>query len=454
MNYDQYHALRFRKEAAIWADESLGYTLELFSAGYIYGAAVDIWVVDRDQAALVQYDPGLFRYQSDNSSLPANLRVGFSGFRIHRPFVQPDPIGEFAVFQGASYFRCRTRGQDYGLSARGLAINTAQPPADEFPVFRSFWILKPAAGAPSITILALLDSVSTSGLYKFVISIADATAMEVSCTLFPRQTISSAGIAPMTTMFYFGPGSAIRGDDPRQRVHDSDGLLILNREEEFIWRPLNNRNRIAFSSFPGTGLKGFGLLQRERRPDRYQDFGYEYLYEGRPTLWMEPLSDWGEGTVELVELPAQKDWFDNIVAFWHPRNPLAPGKSYSFKYRLTWDYDAPVRENIATVTQTLVGASHVHPEMRLFLIDYAGTDGLRLCEGKVASCPDGERNISLSASAGSILNAAILRNELLGGHRIRFEYLPPDGGLEADISCVLMRDGKPASEIWTFRWTA
>ncbi len=340
------------------------------------------------------------------------------------------------------------------MSARGLAINTAQPPRDEFPIFRSFWILKPAAGAPSITVLALLDSESASGLYRFVISTGDATIMEVSCSLFPRKTISTAGIAPMTSMFFFAPGSRLRIDEARPRVHDSDGLLIWNGAGEYIWRPLNSGNRIVFSSFPGRSVKGFGLLQRERSAGRYQDFDYEATYEARPTLWVEPLEDWGEGSVQLVELPAYKEYFDNIVAFWRPEDPLEAGKSYNYKYRLTWSYDPPIRANVATVAQTLTGVSHLHPEMRLFLIDYAGTEGLPLCEGKLESCPDGQQNVELSASAGSILNARIRRNPIAGGHRVRFEYHPAEGVTEADIRCLLKQDGKPASEVWTYRWTA
>ncbi len=199
-------------------------------------------------------------------------------------------------------------------------------------------------------------------------------------------------------------------------------------------------------------LKGFGLIQRERRPDRYQDF--DARYELRPSVWVEPKGNWGEGTVDLIELSTRDEYFDNIVAYWHPKDPLEPGHSYRYQYRLTWCYEPPVTRNFAFVSQTLVGASTQHAGMRLFYIDFSATEGLNLCDDFNEFCSDKLRNVELTASAGTIVNAAIRQNKIAGGHRVGFEYLPAQGVTQADIRCVLVSEGKPVSEVWIYRWTA
>ena len=208
-----------------------------------------IFVVDGGQAAEIAYDPDIFTCGPEVSRPPEGSRPGFSGLRIHAPIDKASVMDEFAVFQGASYFRAKAAGQGYGMSGRGLAINTTQPPADEFPIFRSYWLQRPAPGSPTVTVFALLDSVSVSGAYKFVISAGTDTIMDVECTLFPRTAMPYAGIAPLTSMFYFAPGGRYLADEARFRVHDSDGLAILNAKGERIWRPLINPKRVQYSSF-------------------------------------------------------------------------------------------------------------------------------------------------------------------------------------------------------------
>ncbi len=452
LDYDRYRAIRFKKNLALWGRDNLGFTTEFFSAGYIYRNPVRIFMVDGSRAAELNYDPDLFNYGPEVSRPPESARPGFSGIRIHAPAGTPGVMDELAVFQGASYFRAKAAGQVYGMSARGLAINTAHPPADEFPIFRSFWLVKPAPGDKSVTVFALLDSISVSGAYRFVISAGYNTAMDVECTLFPRTSIAYAGIAPLTSMFYFAPSSSFRTDEARPRVHDSDGLSILNGKGEQIWRPLINPRRVQFSAFTDSDLKGFGLLQRERRADRYQDF--DARYEQRPSVWVEPESGWGEGSVDLVELPTQTEYFDNIVAFWHPKEPLQAGSAYTYRYRLTWCQEPPVRRNLATVTQTLVGASSRHEGMRVFYIDFAGTEKLNLCDDFDDICSEKNGNVELSASTGSFVNVAIRRNRIAGGHRAGFEYRPAPGAFQADLRCALTLNGKPVSEVWLYRWTA
>jgi periplasmic glucans biosynthesis protein len=452
LNYDQYRAIRFKKDRALWAGESLGFTAEFFSAGYIYTYPVQIFTVDAGRAAEVKYLPDLFTYGPEVSRPPENTNPGFSGFRLHTPFNRPDVLDEFAVFQGASYFRSKATGQDYGISARGLALNTAQPPADEFPIFRTFWLVKPQPGAPNVTIFALLDSISVSGAYKFVISAGQNTVMDVDCTLFPRRTLSYAGVAPLTSMFYFAPSASYQADEVRQRVHDSDGLTIWNGKGEHIWRPLINPRRNQFSVFSDDGLKGFGLFQRERRADRYQEF--DAHYEARPSVWVEPREAWGEGSVDLVELPTGTEYFDNIVAFWHPKEPLRPGAAYTYRYRLTWCAEPPIRVNFATVAQTLVGASPQHKGYRQFCVDFKGAEEFKLCDDADDFCGAKSGNVELTASAGAVVDVALRRNRIAGGHRVCFDYQPAGDAGEADLRCFLVAGGKPVSEVWVYRWTA
>ncbi|HZV22057.1 MAG TPA: glucan biosynthesis protein, partial [Hyphomicrobiales bacterium] len=452
LSYNQYRAIRFKKELALWKEDNLPFATEFFSAGYIFQAPVQIYAVEGGRVSELKYSPDLFTYGPEVSRPPENSSPGFSGFRVHAAINRPDRQDEFAVFQGASYFRAKAAGQDYGLSARGLAINTAHTPADEFPMFRTFWLVKPAPNDDSVTVFALLDSVSVCGAYKFVISPGHNTLMDVACTLFPRKTIPYVGIAPLTSMFWFAPNAAQRVDEVRQRVHDSDGLLILNGIGEYIWRPLINPSRLQFSSFADKDLKGFGLIQRERNADRYQDF--DACYQCRPSAWVEPIGSWGEGSVELVELPTRNEYFDNIVAFWHPKEPLQAESTYEYRYKLTWCSTPPVLQNRAAIAQTLVGQSSLHPDMRLFYVDFHGTEALHFCSEYEDFCPNSAANLELMASAGTIVNVAIRRNRISGGHRIGFEYQPAPGVAEADLRCALMKDGKQLSEVWVYRWTA
>jgi periplasmic glucans biosynthesis protein len=452
LNYDRYRAIRFKKDLALWSGDGLGVRAELFSAGYIYRAPVRIFEVSGGQAAEIVYDPDIFTYGPEVVRPPEGAHPGFSGFRFHTPIDKPGVLDEFLVFQGASYFRAKAEGQGYGMSARGLAINTAQPPADEFPIFRSFWLVKPTAGSSAVTVFALLDSPSASGAYKFVIAPGSSTIMEVDSTVFPRTAIRFAGIAPLTSMFYFGAGGGYRPDDARLSVHDSDGLAIQNGKGERIWRPLvNNPKHLQYSSFADNDLKGFGLIQRERRPDHYQDI--EARYELRPSVWVEPKEKWGEGFVELVELNTETEYFDNVVAFWHPKEPLQPGNAYTYRYRLTWGKEAPARHDLAKVTQTLVGASLRQQGLRVFYIDFAGTEQFNLCDELAVFCAGKTENVELSASAGTFVNIGIRRNPIAGGHRVSFEYKPEPGANQADLRCVLMAGGKQVSEVWLYRWT-
>jgi glucans biosynthesis protein len=173
---------------------------------------------------------------------------------------------------------------------------------------------------------APLQSPSVVGAYTFTAQPGDETVMDVDATLFAAGG-QLFGIGPLTSMFLFDESSPARFDDYRRAVHDSDGLQILSGNGERVWRQLANPKTLQVSAFTDQSPRGFGLLQRKRRFDAYEDF--EARYELRPSLWVEPRGDWGQGHIELIEIPTEREIHDNIVAFWRPpRREAGRGRQF------------------------------------------------------------------------------------------------------------------------------
>jgi glucans biosynthesis protein len=441
MNYDQYRNIVFRHDRAFWKGEPFPFQMELFHSGYLYREPVHVHIVEDGQASLIGYDPSLFDFGPAEERVEIPPDAGYSGLRVRAPSSPSNKSEEFAVFQGASYFRSRAASQVYGLSARGLAVNTVQPGGEEFPAFRSFWVEKPAHDAKTITLYALLDSQSVSGAYRFVISHNHDTVMDIDCELYPRRELTFFGIAPFSSMYFFSPADHTRWDDFRPRVHDSDGLLMHTGTGDWIWRPIITGGPILYSAFSDKSPRGFGLMQRERGYGAYQDINAGY--DNRPSAWVEPLSDWGEGTVDLIELPTNNEYADNIVAFWRPAQPMKAGASYQFGYRLSWVEDVPVKRNIATIHNTRAGKGQA-PNSRYFIFDLAGGE---LYAEAVTEYWDYE----VTASTGLIWAYTVAANPHLNGKRITIEFRP-DGDKQADITFRVSQDGKPLAERFVYRW--
>src|SRR5690606_20690128 len=331
IGYDEYRRISFDPDAAIWARQDRNFTLDLFHPGFLYTTPVKINLVVEGVSRRVLYTTDIFRYDEDLTDYSQFNAQGYSGFRVYHPINTPDRFEEFLVFQGASYFRATAKDQFYGLSARGLAINTAQPSGEEFPYFTEFWIERPEQDAEHIVIHALLNSPSATGAYSFDVRPGDSTVMDVEATLFPRKEISNYGIAPLTSMFLFDSTNRSRFDDYRDSVHDSDGLQILMSNGEQIWRPLANPQKLQAASFLAPSVKGFGLMQRHNRFEDFNDS--EARYDKRTSLWIEPLEDWGNGHITLIEIPTPQEVHDNIVVFWEPETTMQAGEQYNFKYR-------------------------------------------------------------------------------------------------------------------------
>ena len=331
LTYDRYRMIRFRPDQALWRNDGLPFQLQFFHRGFYYASRVDIFEVKDGLAYPVIYSPDMFSF--GDQPVPDVKNLGFAGFRIHGLINRPYYFDEIGVFLGASYFRAVAKTLSYGLSARGLSLNTADPKGEEFPNFRTFWVERPAKGANSIVVHALLDSESAAAAYRFTIRPGETTIYDIEAALFPRVQIEQIGLASLTSMYFFGANDRAGVDDFRPEVHDSDGLAIQNGRGEQIWRPLNNPSALSISTYSDTNPRGFGLMQRERSFEQYQDSTARV--ETRPSLWVEPSGDWGDGEVRLIEIPSKSETNDNIAAFWVPRWPAKPGSRMEYSYRLS-----------------------------------------------------------------------------------------------------------------------
>jgi glucans biosynthesis protein len=439
LDYDAYRTLRFDPQRALWRGDGLGFQVQLFHRGFLYAPKVELFeVVDRE-ARPVPYDPTAYTL-GDRTPPPADF--GHAGFRIHFPLNTQAVFDEVASFLGASYFRAVGKGLNYGLSARGLAIKTADSAGEEFPLFRAFWLERPHAGANSVVVHALLDSPSATASFRFTIRPGDATIFDVQATICPRVEVTAAGIAPLTSMYFFAPNDRAGIDDYRGAVHDSDGLMLATSRGEQIWRPLQNPRDLQVSQFAEVNPRGFGLMQRRRAPGDYTDLEAEY--ERRPSLWVEPIADWGPGAVQLVEIPTNDEIHDNIVAFWRPQQPMRPGEAYNFVYRLHWMPVMPGDPNLAQFVDTRSGAAPGNA--RLFVLDVAG--------GKAGEVPEGTLPVlDLSANVGEIRHPVVQRNPQTGGWRVHFQLVPGSARL-VELRAVLKLGERPISETWLYRWTA
>ena len=461
LGYDGYRDLRFRPEARPWSDAPTAFELDLLPPGFLFDRPVAVHVVEDGRAVEIPYDPALIE-AGPLASEPGNPgELAWSGFRARHPLNRPDVMDEVAVFQGASYFRAVARDQLYGLSARALAIDTAEARGEEFPRFTAFWIEKPARDADALAVHALLQSPSVTGAYSFEIRPGADTVMEVRSTLFPRVDLAHVGIAPLTSMFLFDSTMRDDFDDWRDAVHDSDALQMINGAGERLLRSLGNPDALQVSSFVDRNPEAFGLVQRSRAFADFQDA--EARYDLRPGAWVEPAGDWGEGRVELVEIPTRKEIHDNIVAYWRPAATLEAGSRHDFDYRLSWTAEPADAVPLWRLDAARVGASLTDPALRRVVLDFAPPTGVAVPVAAPGNAGEGSLEAdgadidalrpNVSASAGEI--GPVAASALPDGERYRigFEYDPGEATV-ADLRVRLStEDGRPASETWLWRWT-
>lgn len=442
MSYQDYQAIWFDGRNALWMNEDeTPLRLDVFAPGLYFPHPIEIAIVDQGEARPLRFDLGVFDRTDKFPELPGADTLGYSGLRLRAELERPGIYQEFAVFQGASYFRAIGTGNIYGLSARGLTIDTADPQGEEFPDFRSFWLEKPASGVGTFTLHALLDSPSCTGAYRFAITPGKALTMDVTAHVFPRRDIANLGIAPLTSMFQYDQTNRHRFTDFRPAVHDSDGLLIKNGAGETIWRPLANPTALQISAFVDDNPKGFGLMQRARS---YSDFvDLEALYHRRPGVWIEPQGDWGHGSVALIEIPTPSEIYDNIVCYWRPAGGAARGSENVYSYRLTWSGEVAYGEGLI-VLDTMIGSAFDNNGV-IVLIDFAPGDDVPEDLGEIETVIQG--------SAGEVSSGVLQRNPETGGPRLAFKFHPGQAKL-IEFRAQLRLKGAPLSEVWLYRWTA
>jgi glucans biosynthesis protein len=446
MTYDQWRDIRFKPDHALWRDEGLPFQVQLFHPGLYFERSIEVNVVDADGVKPFPYSTALFDYGKNKFASKIPSDIGFAGLRIHYPLKSKDYHDEVAVFLGASYFRAVGRDNVWGLSARGLAIDTVEASGEEFPNFIEYWLAKPTQGATHFVLYALLDGPTATGAYRFDITPGAETAMAVDCVLFARGTRpAKIGLAPLTSMFFFGENTTRKFEDFRPEVHDSDGLLLHFAGGEWLWRPLDNPPRINVASFAMHDPRGYGLIQRDRDFGHHQDI--ETRAERRPSAWVEPRGDWGDGHVQLVEIPTGNEKLDNMVAYWVPATPPKPGAPLRFGYTLRWFVDAPERPPGARVVATRRdrGTIDTSNDGYRYVVDFEG-DALRALDD--ASPP---RAVVTATNGAKVYDEHVYKNPVTGGFRLTFQIKPKDEQ-PVELRAYLERNGDVLSETWSYVW--
>jgi glucans biosynthesis protein len=411
--------------------------------GFLFDRTVHLSEVRKGNVRLIPFRPEYFRYRSvEPKEIPETM--GFAGFRLMYPFEGPDTDhNEIGSFAGASYFRFLSRDAAYGLSARGLAIDTAEPEPEEFPVFTEFWLERMEPGSTSMNIYALMDSESVAGAYQFTITPGASTVVDVKAAVYCRKNPNVFGVAPLTSMFWHAENSDTARDF-RPEVHDSDGLLMHNGAGEWIWRPLVNPPHVRVAAFSDENPRAFGLLQRDRDFENYQDL--EAHYHQRPSVWIEPLGQWGRGTVRLVEIPTNRETDDNVVAMWVPEKLPSPGEPIELNYRMHWFIDQ-IGPPAGFVRSTRHGKSaHYEPGFERFVVDF---DGTHLRSLKAAT----KVEYVVTVSGGGELNhSSLQKNTINGTWRLAFTVKPDGSGKPVELRCFLRHGPDVLTETWSYLW--
>lgn len=438
IDYDAHWRIRFRPEATVRVGDT---PLQFFHLGRYFREPVVMHVVEGGEAREILYSADFFDIPEDSPAQAIEDVAGFAGFRIMREDLQTDWIS----FLGAAYFRTDGPDTQYGLSARAIAIDPGLASPEEFPRYTEFYIEDGGEGDADVTIYALMDGPSVAGAYRIAARNGDGQILDVSSALYFRNPVGRLGVAPLTSMYWYSESNRVQAFDWRPEVHDSDGLAITTGTGEQIWRPLNDPDRAVTSSFADENPRGFGLLQRDRSFENYQDDGV--FYNLRPSVWIEPKGDWGRGAVELVELPTDDEIHDNIVAYWQPGDLPEAGDALAFDYRVHWGRGLPVTPVVARTMATRIGAGGVPGQPRpadqvRYVIDFEG-GGL---ESLTAS--DGVEPVVTVGEGASVVRAYALPIVGTGGWRMTFDLQIAPGTETVDLRAFLRQGDEALTETW------
>ena len=460
LNYDQYREIRFRPDKALWTEDDLPFRIGFFHPGYLYQEPVHVNEFTATYTQPIPFVQDFFNYGNlkIQNQIPRN--TGYAGFRIFYPLNKTNELDELGAILGASYFRLLGKGQTYGQSARGLALDCGESDrAEEFPLFTDWWFGKPDKDAKDLTLYAILDSVSCVGAYEFKIRPGETTIVDVNGVLYFRQPnrilqanlnappIKTIGLAPLTSMFWFGKNSEHKFDDYRSEVHDADGLMMKMADGQTIWQPLDNPANLRHQIFPAANIRGFGLMQRERNFDSYQDLFTPFQTE--PSVWVEPHgTNWDNGDVHLVELNGPWEGFDNAVAFWSPKTVPPPLQPYNFAYTLYWTRETDHKFSPDNkVVATRIGLVAPDSDARQIFIDFAGPK-LSL----ISPTNPPAAVVTCSTNAQIVANQVVW-NPYQKAWRVTLKMQPKPGNAPVDLWCTLQQTNKVLTETWSYQWT-
>jgi periplasmic glucans biosynthesis protein len=459
LDYDKYRTIRFRPEKALWAADDSPFRVEFFHPGYIYSEPVHVNEFTLTHVQPVRFVQDFFDYDKLDIAGQIPTRTGYAGFKVLYHLNETNKWDELGSFLGASYFRLLGEKQRYGSSARGLAINCGGNGPEEFPIFTDWWLGKPHKDDTELRLYGLLDSPGSTGAYEFDIRPGETTVAEIEAVVYLRPTnlvaayhkdqpaVRTLGLAPITSMFWFGKTTEHKPDDYRSEVHDSDGLLAHMGSGEVLWRPLDNPAELRHQVFFAPNIRGFGLLQRERDFRSYQDSFN--LYHRVPSVWVQTRGNWGEGHLHLVELSAKYEGLDNVVAFWSPKTLPEPLKPFHFSYTLFWQSgEADVKLSDDRAVATRIGLDGHFAGARQFVIDFAGP--------AVSAVPEGNPPVAIAncSTNAAIVDKLVLHNPFLNSWRVVLKMQPKPGNTgPVDLRCTLQKGTNLLSETWTYQWS-
>lgn len=451
MNYDTAKNITPDPDYALFGNGEGAYPVTFLAVGQLFAKSVRLFAVEGGNAREVLFRSDYFKSPPGGplSRLPA-APAPFAGFEIRQANDKPqlrDHEG-WARFIGASYFRAVGEANQFGLSARGIAQNTGVANPEEFPDFTHFWIGEGAKDGDPVFVYALLDGPSVAGAYRFIMHRARATTMDITCELHLRKPIERLGIAPLTSMFWYSETVKGAGADWRPEIHDSDGLAMWNGKGEHLWRPLNDPPTLNVSAFEDENPRGFGLMQRDKTYDHYLD---AVSYEKRPCGWVEPIGDWGKGSVQLVEIPTDNEIYDNVIAMWVPAEPNQAGQTLGYRYKLLWRDTDPFPGDLALCVATRLGAGAIQGAprskvLRKFMVEFKGAFLATLDQDEVP-----EAVLTASRGTFSHIITEPSPDGALDLWRTQFD-LDPQGNDPVEMRCFLRHKGKPLTETWIYRY--
>jgi periplasmic glucans biosynthesis protein len=455
LDYDLFFRIRFLTEHTVW--QGLPYRLGFAHPGSYLKRRVTIHAIEPDRIRDIPFSPAYFHY---DRPVIFSGHEDFAGFKVFAPSLRPGLQDEFLSFLGASYFRAVSRGLHWGLSARGIAVNTGVSAPEDFPDFREFWVRQPQATDTNLQFYALLDGPSLTGGYEFNVRCGDVTTMDIRATLFMRKKPEVLALAPMTSMFYFGEntvnkptlkpdyqgksrtqfsmsGTQFMRREFRPQVHDSDGLLMTTTSGEKLWAPLDNPKSVVLRRF--SDVTSYAFLQRDRDVSHYLD--REAEYHKRPSLQIIPQSGFDSGYVRLLQIPSTDEYTDNMVAAYEVQNPPEPGGKLEVAYRLLWSGQEPDVDQYR-VLSTTVRPSPQSNETR-FSVEFGKPE-------KQETIPVAELRPHVVVNQnGQVKDVQFTPTNR--GWLVSFTIFNPNPNPTAmDVSCVILRRDNFCSEKWLY----